>query len=81
MNKHIFDKDGNNVLYDRYYTCPDPERFCRTMKLSSMNFNKDPLDPNTKVLEGEPQQKPEWSFDYSDLETERVPAESNHSEL
>lgn len=51
-------------------SCPDPERFCRTMKLTEMNFNKDPLDPKTLVLEGEPQAPPEWSFDYSDVDDE-----------
>ncbi|EAY02379.1 GP63-like [Trichomonas vaginalis G3] len=65
------DEEGNIQIENRIFTCPDPERFCRTMKLSSMNFDKDPLDPNTKVLEGEPQEKPEWIFDYSDLEKER----------
>ncbi|EAY11996.1 GP63-like [Trichomonas vaginalis G3] len=64
------DENGNAHIFDSYYRCPDPERFCRTMKLSSMYFDKDPLDPNTKVLEGEPQEKPEWNFDYSDLYNE-----------
>ncbi|EAY20144.1 hypothetical protein TVAG_020890 [Trichomonas vaginalis G3] len=48
------------------------------MKLSSMHFDKDPLDPNTKVLEGKPQDKPEWSFDYSDLEKEEISNEADH---
>ncbi|EAX96020.1 GP63-like [Trichomonas vaginalis G3] len=62
----------NNTEYiiKKINRCPDPERFCRTMKLSYMNFNKDPFDPNTKVLEGDPQTPPEWTFDYSDLDKE-----------
>ncbi|EAY11992.1 hypothetical protein TVAG_271750 [Trichomonas vaginalis G3] len=68
--KKTIDSSGNEIIYYRHFTCPDPERFCRTMKLSSMYFDKDPLDPNTKVLEGEPQEKPEWNFDYSDLYNE-----------
>ncbi|EAY11994.1 hypothetical protein TVAG_271770 [Trichomonas vaginalis G3] len=69
----VIDEQGNQVVLDRHFICPDPERFCRTMKLSSMYFDKDPLDPNTKVLEGEPQEKPEWNFDYSDLYNETEP--------
>ena len=30
-----FDEQGNQVVLDRHFICPDPERFCRTMKLSS----------------------------------------------
>ena len=64
--------DRYSYLHKRYFTCPDPERFCRTMKLSSMYFDKDPLDPNTKVLEGTPQPKPEWNFYYLDLENQSI---------
>ncbi|EAX96019.1 GP63-like [Trichomonas vaginalis G3] len=69
---HTLKAHYNNTEYIITKTnyCPDPERFCRTMKLSYMNFNKDPFDPNTKVLEGYPQTPPEWTFDYSDLDKE-----------
>ncbi|EAX96018.1 GP63-like [Trichomonas vaginalis G3] len=65
--KFISDKT-NRVSKINY--CPDPEQFCRTIKLSLMNFNKDPLDEKTKVLEGDPQTPPEWSLNYDDLEKE-----------
>ena len=59
---------SHRVLKVNY--CPDPERFCRTIKLDSMNFNKDPMDEKSKVLEGDPQTPPEWSLNYDDLNKE-----------
>lgn len=42
---------GDTRHYPKVSWCPDPERFCRTMKLHDMYFVADPFDLSTKQLD------------------------------